>query len=153
MANKASRVSEETRIENATVVLNSCRAYFSAGWYLQVSENVDADRDGTEENLISFRHTVYGTLSVQIDPGKSIYNPLLQSAEFWGTGTFRGKRVVAKAVVSAIGGYYQRGTTRLWCWEDKNNDADVDFLEPQIFPSSSPLSNQMTLMTFAPKGE
>jgi hypothetical protein len=138
----------QTRITPAA--RNSCRAYFASGWYLQVSENFVPEGKKRRENLISFRHPFYGTLDAKIEPKRSTYNLATQSAEFWGTGTFRGKRVVVRALVSSVGGFYRRGTTTLQCWEDRNANEAVDLFEPQIFPSSNPISNQQTLMTFAP---
>jgi hypothetical protein len=131
-------------------VLNTCRAYFSSGWYLLVSERVDVDSSGKPKNVISFRHPNYGTLEARIDVGRSTYTPTAQTAEFWGVGKFQGKGVVVKAVVSSTGGFYRRGTTTLQAWEDKNRSGTADFGEPQIFPSSNPISNQSTSMTFSP---
>jgi hypothetical protein len=115
---------------------------------MRVSERVDME-NGKPKNLISFRHPAYGTLEARIATQRSTYTPTTRSAEFWGVGTFRGKGVVAQAVVTATGGFYGRGVTRLQCWEDKNKNSAVDFGEPQIFPSSNPISNQQTQMSFA----
>jgi hypothetical protein len=133
-------------------VLNTCRAYFAAGWYLLVSERADFDKNGKPKNVISFRHPSYGTLEARIDVGRSTYTPTTQTAEFWGVGKFQGKGVVVKAVVSSTGGFYRRGTTTLQAWEDKNRSGTADFGEPQIFPSANAISNQSTSMTFA-RGE
>jgi hypothetical protein len=132
---------------------NSCRAYFAAGWYLLVNENVDSDSDGISDYVVSFRHPSYGMLVGVLNPTRSRYARQNQSAEFWGAGTFRGKWVVIKATVSATGGYYGRGRTRLQCWEDRNGNGSAEAGEPQTFPSGNAMSNQMTLLTFAPKGE
>jgi hypothetical protein len=140
-------LSQGTRV---TPTLNTCRAYFSGGgWYLLVSERVDANNDGKAENVISFRHPIHGTLEARIAVQRSTYTPATRSAEFWGVGKFRGKGVVAQAIVTATGGFYGRGTTRLQCWEDANRNSAVDWGEPQIFPSSNPISNQQTQMSFA----
>jgi hypothetical protein len=128
---------------------NTCRAYFAAGWYLLVNENVDSDSNGVVDNVVSFRHPSYGTLDGTLNPALSRYSLLNQSAEFWGTGTFKGKRVVIKATVSATGGYYGRGRTWMQAYEDWNGNGIADAGERQIFPSNNAMSNQMTLISFA----
>jgi hypothetical protein len=145
------RISEDDAISMQAQALsvNSCRVYVATGWYLLVEENVDADGDGKVRHIIIFRHPSYGTLDGTLNPALSRYSRIDQSAEFWGVGTFRGRRVVIKAIVSSTGGYYGRGRTWIQAYEDRNGNGIADPGEPQIFPSNNAMSNQMTLLTFA----